>query len=84
MIENDKNHIRARIIAEYKESYVLKSEISEFSAKITGKMMFTASTREDYPAVGDWVLTTPIWSRSRITWKIKLPRNSLTARFMFR
>ncbi len=48
----------ARIISEHKELYVLRNETSELSAKITGKMMFTALSREDYPAVGDWVLIT--------------------------
>lgn len=46
----------ARIIAEYKEAYKIKNEEGEFLAKITGKQMFEASGREDYPAVGDWVL----------------------------
>lgn len=46
----------ARIIAEHKELYILRNEKFELSAKITGKMIFTASSREDYPAVGDWVL----------------------------
>ncbi len=79
MVENDKSLIRARIIAEYKESYVLKSEISEFSAKITGKMMFTASTREDYPAVGDWVLITPLDKEQAVIHKI-LPRKTVLKR----
>ncbi len=56
----DKNLTPARIIAEHKEMYVLRNETSELSAKITGKMMFTALSREDYPAVGDWVLITAL------------------------
>ncbi|MFC1704013.1 ribosome small subunit-dependent GTPase A [Candidatus Omnitrophota bacterium] len=46
----------ARIIAEHKELYIVRNETSVLYAKITGKMMFQASSREDYPAVGDWVL----------------------------
>lgn len=45
----------ARIIAEHKELYRVKDEDREYLAKITGKQMFTATKREDYPAVGDWV-----------------------------
>lgn len=45
----------ARVIAEYKEAYRVKNINGEFLAKITGKQIFKASKREDYPAVGDWV-----------------------------
>jgi ribosome biogenesis GTPase len=45
----------ARVIAEYKEAYRVKSVNGEYFGKITGKQIFKASTREDYPAVGDWV-----------------------------
>jgi ribosome biogenesis GTPase / thiamine phosphate phosphatase len=44
-----------RVIAEYKEAYRVKDTDREYLAKITGKQMFTATRREDYPAVGDWV-----------------------------
>jgi ribosome biogenesis GTPase / thiamine phosphate phosphatase len=45
----------ARVIAEYKEIYKVRCEDGEYLAKITGKQMFVATKREDYPAVGDWV-----------------------------
>jgi ribosome biogenesis GTPase / thiamine phosphate phosphatase len=45
----------ARVIAEYKEAYRVKDAGGEYLAKITGKQMFIAAKREDYPAVGDWV-----------------------------
>lgn len=45
----------ARVIAEHKESYKVKNINGEYLAKITGKQIFKASSREDYPAVGDWV-----------------------------
>ncbi len=44
-----------RIIAEHKERYIVKTESGEFEAEITGNMRFTAKSREDFPAVGDWV-----------------------------
>ena len=45
----------ARVIAEYREAYKVKNINGEFLAKVTGKYMFVAVKREDYPAVGDWV-----------------------------
>ena len=75
----DKNLTPARIIAEHKEMYVLRNEISELSAKITGKMMFTALSREDYPAVGDWVLITVLDDNQAIIREI-LPRKTVLKR----
>jgi len=46
----------ARVIAEYKGSYKIKNSTGEYLAKVTGKKIFDASSREDYPAVGDWVV----------------------------
>ncbi len=46
----------ARVISEYKEAYRVKNTNGEYLAKITGKQMFEAVSREDYPAVGDWVV----------------------------
>ena len=48
----------ARVIAEYKEAYKVRDAEGEYVAKITGKQMFNAARREDYPAVGDWVALT--------------------------
>lgn len=48
----------ARVIVEYKGAYKVKNKTGEYLAKITGKQMFTALSREDYPAVGDWVAVT--------------------------
>jgi ribosome biogenesis GTPase / thiamine phosphate phosphatase len=75
----DNNLVPALIIAEHKELYVLRNERSEFSAKITGKMMFTASSREDYPAVGDWVLMEILDKEQAIIREI-LPRKTVLMR----
>lgn len=45
-----------RIMAEHKERYLVGTEEGEVEAEITGNMRFSASSREDFPAVGDWVL----------------------------
>lgn len=49
------NYPVARVVAEYREVYKVRNSEEEFLAKVTGKHMFTATKREDYPAVGDWV-----------------------------
>ncbi len=47
-----------RVVTEHKERYIIKTASGEYEAEITGNMRFTAKTREDYPAVGDWVAIT--------------------------
>lgn len=44
-----------RVITEHKERYTVWTEKGELEAEITGNMRFTAKSREDFPAVGDWV-----------------------------
>ena len=44
-----------RVMVEYRGAYKVRSANGEYLARITGKQMFNASSREDYPAVGDWV-----------------------------
>lgn len=44
-----------RVIAEHKERYIVRNENGEFEAEITGNLRFSASSRNDFPAVGDWV-----------------------------
>ncbi len=49
------NLLAARVTAEHKEAYKVINAHGEFLARITGKQMFNAAKRADYPAVGDWV-----------------------------
>ncbi|MBU2529743.1 MAG: GTPase RsgA, partial [Elusimicrobia bacterium] len=73
--------IPARIIAEHIGEYILKNEASDFSAKITGKMMLEASSREYYPAVGDWVLIIMLNKSQAVIHEI-LPRRTTLKRKM--
>ncbi|NTW46411.1 MAG: hypothetical protein HGB18_05215, partial [Candidatus Moranbacteria bacterium] len=41
----------ARVIAQTRGGYRVKDADGEYVAKVTGKRMHTASSREDYPAV---------------------------------
>lgn len=55
-IENNFNEFEiGRVISEHKERYIVKTEKGEFEAEITGNLRFTSKSREDFPAVGDWV-----------------------------
>jgi ribosome biogenesis GTPase / thiamine phosphate phosphatase len=44
-----------RVIAGHRERYIVATEKGEVEAEITGNMRYTATSREDFPAVGDWV-----------------------------
>ncbi len=68
-----------RVIAEHKERYTVKTNLGEFEAEITGNLRFTAKSREDFPAVGDWVALTTYESDFAIIHKI-LPRFSIIKR----
>jgi len=68
-----------RVVAEHKERYIIRTTNGEFEAEITGNMRFTAKSREDFPAVGDWVALTTYESDFAIIHKI-LPRFSIIKR----
>lgn len=44
-----------RVILEHKERYVIKTIEQEYEAELIGNLRFTAASRYDFPAVGDWV-----------------------------
>ncbi|HRY62189.1 MAG TPA: ribosome small subunit-dependent GTPase A [Candidatus Paceibacterota bacterium] len=69
----------ARVVSEHKEAYVVKNANGEFFSKITGRQMFEASGREDYPAVGDWVAITEMGEDTAVIRGI-LPRASMIKR----
>ncbi len=68
-----------RVIAEHKERYVVKNEKGEFEAEITGNLRFTAKSREDFPAVGDWVALLNCDSDFTIIHSV-IPRTSVLSR----
>ncbi len=45
----------ARVITQHKGVYKVKTIEGEYLAKVTGKQIFEASSKEDFPTVGDWV-----------------------------
>jgi len=70
---------KARVISEYKGAYKVKNDNGEFLAKVTGKRMFDALSREDYPAVGDWVIIEELPEQKAVIKKI-LPRHTIIKR----
>ncbi|MFA6119069.1 MAG: ribosome small subunit-dependent GTPase A [Parachlamydiales bacterium] len=69
----------ARVIAEFKGAYKIKNTEGEYLAKITGKQIFQAEGRKDYPAVGDWVAITQLDEENAIIHKI-FPRKTILKR----
>jgi ribosome biogenesis GTPase len=69
----------ARVIAEYKGMYKVKDADGEYLAKVTGKQMFTALSREDYPAVGDWVAISKT-DKEQVVIRGILPRRTIIKR----
>lgn len=79
-VENNlKNFEIGRVISEHKERYIVKTEKGEFEAEILGHLRFSAKSREDFPAVGDWVALTIYDSDFSIIHKI-FPRFSIISR----
>jgi ribosome biogenesis GTPase len=51
----DTSFLPARVISEHKGMYRVQNERGEFLGEISGKLRYTASSRENFPTVGDWV-----------------------------
>jgi ribosome biogenesis GTPase len=79
-IENKLNDFEiGRVVSEHKERYIVKTEKGESEAEITGNLRFSARSREDFPAVGDWVALINYDPDFSIIHKI-LPRFSVITR----
>ncbi|MBU0676231.1 MAG: hypothetical protein KJ950_16450 [Proteobacteria bacterium] len=46
----------ARVVAVHKDSYTISNGEVDVLAELVGKIIFSAASPVDYPAVGDWVL----------------------------
>lgn len=68
-----------RVVTEHRERYIVRTTQGEFEAEITGNMRFTAKSRENFPAVGDWVALTTYDSDFAVIHQI-LPRFSVISR----
>ena len=68
-----------RVISEHKDRYTVKSDVGDFEAELIGNLRFTASNRNDLPAVGDWVSITEYDEGKALIHAI-LPRKSIVER----
>ena len=69
----------ARVIVEYRGAYIVRNTDNEYLAKISGRQMFDASGRDDYPAVGDWVAITELEAERAVIYGV-LPRKTIIKR----
>lgn len=69
----------ARVVAESRGAYRVKNAEGEYLAKITGKHIFKSVSREDYPAVGDWVAISELEEKKAVIHSI-LPRKTVMKR----
>ncbi len=70
----------ARVVAVHKDSYTISNGEVDVLAELIGKILFSASSPVDYPAVGDWVLANFYDENTfAIIYEI-LPRKSLLKR----
>ena len=69
-----------RVMLEHKRLYRVETDLGECLAEVSGKYRFEASTREDYPAVGDWVVLSERQEEGKATIHAMLPRFSKFSR----
>ncbi|CAH0343815.1 ribosome small subunit-dependent GTPase A [Bacillus sp. CECT 9360] len=74
------NYSVGRVALEHKRMYRLFTEEGELLAEVTGKLRYQASERQDFPAVGDWVVITARPEEQKATIHSILPRKSKFSR----
>jgi ribosome biogenesis GTPase len=72
--------VPARVISARRNSYQVCSQYGELSAEISGKMRYQATTGDQYPAIGDWVVIRPQLSESAAVIQSILPRKGKISR----
>jgi ribosome biogenesis GTPase len=70
----------ARVVAVHKDRYTVSNGEVDTLAELIGKIMFSASSPLDYPAVGDWVLANFYDENTLAIIHEILPRKSLLKR----
>jgi ribosome biogenesis GTPase len=68
-----------RIILEHKERYIIKTAEGEYDAELLGNLRFSANSRVDFPAVGDWVAFSE-YDDGKAIIHATLPRESIIER----
>ncbi len=73
------NFTIGRVIAEHRERYIVKTEAGEYDSELIGNLRFTAESRRDFPAVGDWVAVSAYDDDKALIHRI-FPRKSILER----
>ncbi|EIT84700.1 GTPase RsgA [Fictibacillus macauensis ZFHKF-1] len=81
-IEYEGDYIVGRVALEHKRMYRVFTAYGELLAEVTGKLRHEAATRNDFPAVGDWVVLAPRLQEGKATIVAILPRKSKFSRKM--
>ncbi|MEH7354433.1 ribosome small subunit-dependent GTPase A [Neobacillus drentensis] len=79
-VKTSEDLIIGRVALEHKRLYRVWTEQGELLSEVSGKFSFQAHTREDFPAVGDWVCLKPRFNEGKGTILAVLPRNSKFSR----
>lgn len=69
-----------RVALEHKKMYRVLTEEGELLCEVSGRFTFLAESREDFPAVGDWVVLKARIDERRGTIQAILPRKSKFSR----
>jgi ribosome biogenesis GTPase len=78
--ETTEDLIVARVAEEQRGAYVLLAQRGQLDATVAGRMMHEADAREDFPAVGDWVLARPVAGEDRAVIHKVCPRRTKLSR----
>ena len=70
----------ARVVAVHRDSYTISNGEIDVLAELEGKLLFSASSPVDYPAVGDWVLVNYYDENTLAIIHEVLPRKSILKR----
>ncbi len=68
-----------RVTSEHKDRYIVKTKDTEFDSELIGNLRFTAESKNDLPAVGDWVAISE-YDKNKALIHAVYPRNSILER----
>ncbi|WP_027410715.1 ribosome small subunit-dependent GTPase A [Anoxybacteroides tepidamans] len=77
---DNEEFLAGRVILEHKRLYRIMTEHGELLGHLAGKLRYQAASREDLPAVGDWVVIRPQLDENKATIQAVLPRKSKFSR----
>ncbi len=76
----NQNYVAMRVIRENRGKYIACNENGEFLCEITGKFRFDNETRDKFPVVGDWVVTSLVANERKAMIHSVITRKSMFSR----